>query len=82
MLLNFKPITTNYCCVAVIEESLATAANDSSGGSGGGNGTKDGGKSMSAKLTAQYDNGSNNDIGIIKLIGMIVVNVVPFIITL
>ena len=52
----------------MIEESLATAANDSS--SGGGNGTKDGDKSMSAKLTAWYDNDSNNDI---------VVNVVPFI---
>ena len=64
----------------MIEESLATAANDSS--SGGGNGTKDGDKSMSAKLTAWYDNGSNSDIDIIKLIGMIVVNVVPFIITL
>lgn len=65
----------------MIEESLATAANDSSGG-GGGNGTKDGDKSMSAKLTAWYDNGSNNDIDTIKLIGTIVVNVVPFIITL
>ena len=69
--------------VAVVKESFATAANDSSGSGGGGHGTNDGDKSMSEKLTAWYDNnGSNNDIGIIKLIGMIVVNVVPFIITL
>ena len=54
----------------MIEESLATAANDSSGSGGGGYGTNDGDKSMSAKLTAWYDNDSNNDI---------VVNVVPFI---